>query len=647
MNRNKFLPVSREDMEERGIKQLDFVFVSGDAYVDHPSFGCAIIARTLEAAGFSVGIIAQPDWHSSNDFKRLGKPRYAFLVSSGNIDSMVNHYTVNKKIRSKDVYSPGGKAGMRPDRAVIVYCNRIREAYGDTQIIIGGIEASLRRFAHYDYWSDSVRRSVMFDSRADVLVYGMGERSMLELANAAKEGIPLKDTDFDGCCYIRKEPDHLKEFVELPSFEDVSDDKKAYAVATKTEYDEQDAIRGRCLVQKHGERYLVQNKPSMFLNEGELDKVYELPFANDYHPVYETEGGIPALDEIKFSVSYNRGCFGSCSFCALAVHQGRIVQSRSCESVVKEVQQMTKRPDFKGNVHDIGGPTANFSQPACDKQIKKGTCKNRQCLYPSPCPSLNASHERYADVLERVSKVKGVKRVFIRSGIRYDYLMCDKSDRFFKALCKNHVSGQLRVAPEHVSNRVLKKMGKPGSEVYDKFCERFYDESRKIGKKQYIVPYLMSGHPGSTMKDAVELALYMKKHNLHPEQVQDFYPTPFTKSTCMFYTGLDPDTMKEVYVPKTYEEKNMQRALLQYSKKENRLMVIKALKAAGREDLIGYDKGCLAAPDNKRKPQQEEQYENTGRKNGISKNKGRAFSRGGKAERGRNNSGSGGNNRRR
>ncbi len=646
MNRDKFLPVSAEDMKDRGIECLDFVFVSGDAYVDHPSFGCAIICRCLEASGFTVGVIAQPDWHSKTDFMSLGKPKYGFLVSSGNIDSMVNHYTVNKKIRSTDVYSPGGKSGMRPDRAVIVYCNRIREAYGDVPIIIGGIEASLRRFAHYDYWSDSVRRSVIFDSRADVLVYGMGERAIVKLAEALRDGYEINETDFDGCCYIRKGIDYDKQFVELPSYEEVKSDKLLYAKATKIEYEEQDAIRGKCLVQKHGDRYLVQNKPAMFLDEDELDSVYALPFANDYHPMYKDADGIPALEEVKFSVAYNRGCFGSCGFCALAVHQGRVVQSRSCKSVVSEVERMTEMPDFKGNVNDIGGPTANFSAPACEKQLKSGTCKNRQCLYPTPCPSLKASHEKYADVLQKVSKIKGVKRVFVRSGIRYDYLMQDKNDRFFKELCKNYVSGQLRVAPEHISDRVLDKMGKPKKDVYDKFCEKFYAESKKIGKKQYVVPYLMSSHPGSSLDDAVELALYMKRHNLHPEQVQDFYPTPFTKSTCMFHTGLDPDTLKPVYVPKTFEEKQMQRALLQYSKKENRHLVEKALKRAHREDLIGYDKGCLIAPSDKTKKHKEENYENTGWKNGVSKNKSRAGKRGRDLKGRGNMSGSGSNNRR-
>ncbi len=643
MGTTQFLPVSARDMQSRGIDQLDFIFVSGDAYVDHPSFGHAIIARTLEAEGFTVGIIAQPDWHSTDDFMRLGKPKYGFLVSSGNIDSMVNHYTVNKKIRSTDAYSPGGKAGMRPDRAVIVYCNRIREAYGNVPVIIGGIEASLRRFAHYDYWSDSVRRSVIFDSRADVLVYGMGERAITELALALRDGIELQNTDTDGCCYIRKDFDYTKDFIELPSFEDVKSDKKAYATATKIEYDEQDPIRGRCLVQKHGDRYLVQNKPSRVLAEKELDRVYELPYMNNWHPMYDAEGGIPALSEVKFSVAYNRGCFGSCSFCALSVHQGRIVTSRSKESVLKEVKKMTTLPDFKGNIHDIGGPTANFSQPACSKQLKHGTCKDRQCLYPTPCPSLNASHEKYADILREAAKVKGVKRVFIRSGIRYDYLMHDKNNRFFGELCRNYVSGQLRVAPEHISDRVLDKMGKPKRQVYDKFCEKFYSESKRVGKQQYVVPYLMSSHPGSTLDDAIELSLYMKKHNLHPEQVQDFYPTPFTRSTCMYYTGIDPVTMDSVYVPETFEEKQLQRALLQYSKKENRRLVQKALKKANREDLIGHGRECLVQP----LKEKENSNADIRRKKSIGKDKGRTRRRSNKDESGRKNPRSGGDNRRR
>ncbi len=642
MNRRQFLPVSADDLKMRGIEQLDFVYVCGDAYVDHPSFGHAIICRVLEANGFTVGIIAQPDWHGVDDFMRLGRPRYGFLVSSGNIDSMVNHYTVNKKIRSTDAYSPGGRAGMRPDRAVIVYCNRIREAYGDIPIVIGGIEASLRRFAHYDYWSDSVRRSVIFDSRADVIIYGMGERAIEDIANAMRDGIDISQTDFDGCCYIRKELDYTKDFILLPSFEDVKSDTKSYADATRIEYEEQDPIHGKCLVQKHGDRYLVQNRPSAVLSEKELDRVYELPYMNNWHPMYDAEGGIPALSEVKFSVAYNRGCFGSCSFCALSVHQGRIVTSRSKKSVIDEVTRMTAFSDFKGYVHDIGGPTANFSGPACDNQLKNGACKKRQCLYPTPCPNLKASHEKYADILREAAKVKGVKKVFVRSGIRYDYLLQDKDNRFFGELCRNNVSGQLRVAPEHISDRVLAKMGKPKRYVYDKFCERFYNESKKIGKKQYVVPYLMSGHPGSTLDDAIDLAIYMKRHNIHPEQVQDFYPTPFTRSTCMYYTGIDPVTMENVYVPKEYSEKQLQRALLQYSKPENRRLVEKALKTAGREDLIGQGGDCLLQAKNK----EERHYEDFRRQNGISKNKRRTEGGSVRNDRGRKHPGSRGNNRR-
>lgn len=645
MDKKQFLPVSSEDLKKRGIDELDFVYVCGDAYVDHPSFGHAIICRSLEAAGFTVGIIPQPDWHGIDDFKRLGRPKYGFLVSSGNIDSMVNRYTVNKKIRSKDMYSPGGVSGKRPDRAVIVYCNRIREAYGDIPIIIGGIEASLRRFAHYDYWSNSVRRSVIFDSRADVISYGMGERSIIALAKALRNGIPLSETDIDGCCYIRKEIDYSKNFILLPSYEEVKNDKFLYAKATKIQYEEQDSVRGKCLVQKHGDRYLVQNRPAKFLSSSELDGVYELPYMNDCHPMYKEAGGVPALDEVKFSIAYNRGCFGGCAFCALAVHQGRVVQARSSESVIREVERITKFPDFKGNIHDVGGPTANFSRPACDKQLTKGTCKDRQCLFPKPCPAIKASHREYAELLRKIRRVKGVKRVFIRSGIRYDYLMLDKDSTFFKELCANYVSGQLRVAPEHVSDRVLDKMGKPTRAVYDKFCERFYAESRKIGKQQYVVPYLMSSHPGSTLDDAIELALYMKKHNLHPEQVQDFYPTPFTKSTCMFYTGINPDTMEEVYVPKTNEEKQMQRALLQYSKKENRSLVEKALITADRQDLIGFGSECLIRPEGNKNRKRESAYENFGRKSSVGKNKKRAGGRSGKNEKGGRTTGAGGNNR--
>lgn len=596
MAKHGFLPVSREDMKDRNIDTLDFVYVCGDAYVDHPSFGHAIISRVLESHGYTVGIISQPDWHSAEEFKRLGKPKYAFLVAAGNIDSMVNRYTVNKKVRSDDSYSPGGKGGMRPDRATIVYCNRIREAYPGVPMIIGGIEASLRRFAHYDYWDNKVRRSILLDTRANVLIYGMGEKAIVRLADAMRDGKSLADTNVDGCCYIKKTLDTVGDYIELPSCEEVSTDKRKYAEATKIEYDNQDPIRAKVLVQKHFDRYLIQNKPMMPLNTKELDAVYSLPYMRTWHPMYDKYGGVPAIEEVKFSITNTRGCYGSCNFCALTFHQGRIVQSRSEKSVINEATQMTWDPDFKGYIHDVGGPTANFYGPGCDKQMKVGTCKDRRCLYPKPCPNLKVTHKKYLDLLRKVRAIPGIKKVFIRSGIRYDYLISDKDDEFFGELIQHHISGQLKVAPEHISENVLKYMGKPGRKVYDRFCDKFYALNQKYGKKQFLVPYLMSSHPGSTLNDAIELALYIKKHNLHPEQVQDFYPTPFTISTCMFYTGLDPFTMQEVYVPRDMEEKRMQRALLQFRNPDNIPLVIKALKKAGREDLIGYTKDCLVRP---------------------------------------------------
>lgn len=596
MSKQGFLPVSREDMKKQNISQLDFVYVCGDAYVDHPSFGHAIISRVLESHGYTVGIIPQPNWKNADDFKKLGRPKYAFLVSAGNIDSMVNHYTVNRKIRSQDSYSPGGKANMRPDRATIVYCNRIREAYPGIPMIIGGIEASLRRFAHYDYWDNKVRRSILLDARANVLIYGMGEKAIVLLADALRDGKNLSDTNFDGCCYIKKSLDGMEDYIEIPSCEQVQSDKREYAVATRIQYENQDPIRGKALVQKHYDRYLIQNKPMMPLNTKELDAVYGLKYMRTWHPMYDKDGGVPAIEEVKFSITNNRGCYGSCNFCALTFHQGRIVQSRSEKSVIKEAEQMTWDPDFKGYIHDVGGPTANFYGPGCEKQMKYGTCENKRCLYPKPCANLKISHKKYLELLRKLRAIPGIKKVFIRSGIRYDYLISDKDDEFFYELCEHHVSGQLKVAPEHISDNVLKKMGKPGRNVYDKFCKKFYDINKKIGKKQYLVPYLMSSHPGSTLNDAIELALYIKEHNLHPEQVQDFYPTPFTVSTCMFYTELDPFTMQKVYVPKDMEEKRMQRALLQFRNPDNIPYVIKALKKAGREDLIGYSPKCLVRP---------------------------------------------------
>ncbi len=596
MENTGFLPICKEDLKNRKIEQLDFVYVCGDAYVDHPSFGHAIISRILEKNGFSVGIISQPDWNSTTDFEKLGKPKYAFLVSAGNIDSMVNHYTVNKKKRSTDLYSPGGESGKRPDRATIVYCNRIRQAFPKVPVIIGGIEASLRRFSHYDYWDNKVRRSIIFDSRADILIYGMGEKPIVEIASAFKEGKAPEDTDIKGCCYIRKTTDGMKDFIEIPSFEEVASDKLKYCDATKIQFENQDPIRGKTLVQKHGDRYLVVNTPAMPLSQKELDEVYSLPYMRTYHPSYESLGGVPAIEEVKFSITNNRGCYGSCNFCALTFHQGRIVQSRSAESVINEAERMTKDKDFKGYIHDVGGPTANFYGPSCEKQLKCGTCKDRQCLFPTPCKNLKISHENYLELLKKLRKIPKVKKVFIRSGIRYDYLINDRNDDFFYELCKHHISGQLKVAPEHISNNVLSKMGKPSKDVYNRFCKKFYEINEKLGKKQFLVPYLMSSHPGSTLSDAIELAMYLKERHMHPEQVQDFYPTPFTISTCMFYTGINPLTGEKVYVPKDMEEKQMQRALLQYDDPKNRNLVIKALKKANREDLIGYGPKCLIKP---------------------------------------------------
>ncbi len=642
MSKNPFLPISKKDIEELGIDKLDFVYISGDAYVDHPSFGPAIICRVLQSLGYTVGIIPQPDWSSTDDFMRLGAPRLAFLVSAGNIDSMVNHYTVNKKRRSEDLYSPGGKSGHRPDRATIVYCNRIREVFPKAQIIIGGIEASLRRFAHYDYWDDKVRRSLLLDSRADCLIYGMGEKIIAKLAEALASGIPASDTDIDGCCYIRKNTDFLKDYIEIPSFEEVSEDKKKYAIATKIEFDNQDYTSAKTLVQKHANRYLVVNPPMEPLSEEELDRVYEMDFAMTYHPIYKQFGGVPAIDEVKFSITHNRGCFGECNFCALTFHQGRSVRSRSVESVVREAKKITQMPDFKGYIHDIGGPTANFTSPSCKKQLKHGTCTNRRCLSPTPCKNLEADHSKYLEMLRRVRALPKVKKVFIRSGIRYDYLLKDKNKTFLKELCEHHVSGQLRVAPEHISDRVLSLMGKPSAKAYDIFCEDFKKCSQKLSKEQYVVPYLMSSHPGSTLDDAIDLALYTKRHRINPKQVQDFYPTPFTISTCMYYTGLNPLDMKKVYVPKG-EEKLMQRALLQYSDPANHSLVIKALKKAKREDLIGFDSNCLVRPrllkdeknninkTNKRKETTNE-LSNSRRKKSITKGKGRTQAKGGRSK---------------
>jgi len=596
-----FLPVNMKDMKDRGWDALDFLFISGDAYIDHPSFGHAIITRLLESEGFKVGIIPQPDWNNIDSFKVMGPPKLGILISSGNIDSMVNHYTVSKKRRSDDVYSPGGKGGMRPDRADIVYANKARQAFKNIPIILGGIEASLRRFAHYDYWDDKVRRSILFDSKADILCYGMGEKSILEIANLLRYGKDIKDIrDVRGTCYIANEIDNIKDYILIPSFEDVSRDKLLYAKAYKVQYEEQDAISGKTIIQPHGDRYLVQNPPSYPVTTSELDRVYDLPYARKPHPMYDKDGGVPAIEEVRFSISSHRGCFGGCSFCALNFHQGRSIQTRSHESILNEVHKLVKGPQFKGYIHDVGGPTANFREIACEKQKVHGVCKNKQCLHPNPCKNLIVDHRDYLKLLREIRKIPGVKKVFIRSGIRYDYLLYDKNDEFFKELCKYHVSGQLKVAPEHISDRVLQKMGKPGRKVYDRFVKKYHDINKRLGKKQFLVPYLMSSHPGSDLNAAIELAVYIKDMGYNPEQVQDFYPTPGSLSTCMYYTGLDPRTMETVYVPRSSREKAMQRALLQFRDPKNYKLVYEALIKAGREDLIGYDKHCLIKPRKRR-----------------------------------------------
>ena len=592
---NPFLPVCPEDVAARGWDQPDFVFVTGDAYVDHPSFGLAIISRVLEKAGYKVAMLPQPEYHDCEAFKLFGRPRLGFLVTSGVIDSMVNHYTAAKKRRSEDAYSPGGRAGYRPDRAVIVYCNRIREAYGSIPILIGGVEASLRRFAHYDYWDDRVRNSILVDSGADVLMYGMGERIILETVRALESGVPFHDMRIPGTCVMSREIE--PSYVTIESAEEVAADKKAYARAFKVQYDEQDPVRGRGVCQKHGARYLIANPPAMPLSQKELDDTYALPYVRAWHPMYDSLGGIPALKEVEFSIAHVRGCYGACSFCALTFHQGRIVTARSHESVIAEAKKLTKLPDFKGYIHDVGGPTANFRRPACDGQLKRGACKNRQCLFPTPCRNLVADHSDYISLLRELRALPGVKKVFIRSGIRFDYLLADKSPAFLNELVRHHVSGQLKVAPEHVAPRVLRTMGKPPVEVYNRFVEAYKRANQQAGTDQYLVPYYMSSHPGCTLDDAIELALYIRRSGHRPEQVQDFYHTPGTLSTAMFYTGLDPRDMSEVYVPRSPEEKAMQRALMQYFLPQNRELVVKALRKAGRTDLIGFGPDCLIRPE--------------------------------------------------
>ncbi|MDY5807419.1 MAG: YgiQ family radical SAM protein [Lachnospira sp.] len=593
-----FLPVSRADMEKRGIKQLDFVFVIGDAYVDHSSFGHAIISRVLEAHGYSVGIISQPDWRDDKSITVLGEPRLGFLVMSGNMDSMVNHYTVSRKRRSTDAYTPGGVMGKRPDYAAVVYCNLIRRTYKKIPIIVGGIEASLRRLAHYDYWSNKVKHSLLLDSGADLLLYGMGERSVVETADALASGIDIKDiTYIRGSVYKTRDLSSIYDYVMLPSYDEVKEDKETYARSFYTQYTNTDAIIAKTLVEPYPNGiYVVQNPPAAPLSTQEMDDVYDLPYMRTYHPMYEKDGGVPAIKEIKFSLTSNRGCFGGCSFCALTFHQGRTVQVRSHESIIDEAVEMTKDPEFKGYIHDVGGPTANFRQPSCKKQLEKGVCPTRQCLFPKPCGNLDVSHKDYLELLRKLRKLPGVKKVFIRSGIRFDYLMADKDDTFFREMVKYHISGQLRVAPEHVSDNVLRLLGKPSNAVYQEFIRKYEKIDKQLGLNQYVVPYLMSSHPGSTLKDAIQLAESVRDMGYMPEQVQDFYPTPSTISTCMYYTGYDPRTMEKVYVPDSPHEKAMQRALIQYRNPDNYDLVYEALKSQGRDDLIGFGPKCLIKP---------------------------------------------------
>lgn len=593
-----FLPISVKDMKDRGWEQCDFVYVIGDAYVDHSSFGPAIISRLLESFGYKVGIISQPDWKIKESIAILGKPRLGFIVSAGNMDSMVNHYTVNKKHRHTDAYTPGGVMGKRPDYATIVYCNLIKQTYKDVPIIIGGIEASLRRLAHYDYWSDKIKHSILIDSGADIISYGMGEHSIVEIADALNSGIDVTDITFiKGTVYKAKSLDNLYDYIELPDYDDICENKKTYAESFYTQYVNTDPFTAKTLVEKYKEKlYVVQNPPAMPLTTQEMDDIYALPYMRNYHPSYEKNGGVPALNEIKFSITNNRGCFGGCSFCALTFHQGRIIQVRSHQSIIEEAKLMTKDPDFKGYIHDVGGPTANFRYPSCNKQLTRGVCPNRQCLFPKPCGNLTVDHSDYIKLMHELQSIDGVKKVFIRSGIRFDYCMADSDDTFMRELCENHISGQLRVAPEHISDNVLKRMGKPENSVYEAFLKRYDRINNKTGKKQYVVPYLMSSHPGSTMKEAIELAEYIRDLGYMPEQVQDFYPTPSTLSTCMYYTGYDPRTMEKVYTPVTYHEKAMQRALIQYRNPENYELVKEALIKNGRSDLIGFDKKCLIPP---------------------------------------------------
>ena len=596
--KNNFLPLTREDMQDRGLKQLDFVYVIGDAYVDHPSFGHAIISRLLEANGYSVGIISQPDWRDEHSIDLYGRPRLGFLVSAGNMDSMVNHYSVSKKRRAKDSFTPGGVMGKRPDHATVVYCNLIRRTYRDVPIIIGGIEASLRRLAHYDYWSDSLKRSILLDSGADLLSYGMGERSILEIAQALESGLAVKDITFiDGTVFKTRDASLMYDHIMLPSYEELKKDRVNYAKSFYTQYCNTDPFSGKRLAETYGENlFVVQNPPAKPLSQSEMDRVYALPYMRTYHPSYEEAGGVPAIEEVKYSLVSNRGCFGGCSFCAVTFHQGRIIQTRSHESILTEANQFIWEKEFKGYIHDVGGPTANFRHMACNAQAKRGACPGKQCLYPRPCKNLKIDHSDYLELLRKLRELPNVKKVFIRSGIRFDYLIYDKDETFFRELVEHHVSGQLKVAPEHVADKVLARMGKPDNSVYRRFAKRYRELNGETGKKQYLVPYLMSSHPGSTLKEAVALAEYLRDLGYMPEQVQDFYPTPSTISTCMYYTGLDPRTMEKVYVPVNPHEKAMQRALIQYRNPKNYELVEEALVKAHRADLIGYEKKCLIRP---------------------------------------------------
>ncbi|MFA9375681.1 MAG: YgiQ family radical SAM protein [Lachnotalea sp.] len=593
-----FLPISKVDMERMNIEQLDFVYIIGDAYVDHPSFGHAIISRVLEANGYTVGIISQPDWKDKSSIDILGEPRLGFLVSAGNMDSMVNHYSVSKKRRAQDSFTPGAVMGKRPDNATIVYCNLIRQTYRDKPIIIGGIEASLRRLAHYDYWANSLKHSILLDSGADLLLYGMGERSVVEMADALKSGIEIKDITFiDGSAYKAKNKENVYDAIELPDYKELLKDKVNYAKSFYTQYTNTDPFSGKRLIEKYSDNlYVIQNPASKPLSSQEMDRVYSLPYMRTYHPSYEILGGVPAIEEIKFSLVSNRGCFGGCSFCALTFHQGRIIQVRSHESILAEANNIIWDKDFKGYIHDVGGPTANFRHTSCEKQLTKGVCTNKQCLFPKPCENLKIDHKDYLSLLRKLRDLPNVKKVFIRSGIRFDYLIHDDNDEFFNELCEHHVSGQLKVAPEHIADAVLSKMGKPENSVYEKFIKKFKLINDKLGKKQFVVPYLMSSHPGSTMKEAIQLAIYLRDLGYMPEQVQDFYPTPSTISTCMYYTGLDPRTMENVYVPTNPHEKAMQRALIQYRNPKNYDLVVEALTLTKRDDLIGFDKKCLIRP---------------------------------------------------